>query len=204
MNRPRQREREIQRQRERQQNNDMMTEGVVLMSLWSALLTFWFQNDLGRENSASHLKYKQGRQRLFTFFTIVTRWSRSTSNFLLWLVKIWQVSSCSKFILHLETCLLWHLKLTEFFCRLVMFFTVFFHWMHKMKYSCYQQSSVIHGWFVYWICGWEMRRLSSRKSDFGWLRFRFSPCWMLVEKSLERFWPYLMAFRSCISNGKPE
>ena len=34
MNGQRQREREIQRQRERQQNNDMMTEGVVLMSLW--------------------------------------------------------------------------------------------------------------------------------------------------------------------------
>ena len=34
--------------------------------------------------------------------------------FMLWLVKIWQVSSCRKFIQHLETCLLWQLKLTEF------------------------------------------------------------------------------------------
>ena len=34
--------------------------------------------------------------------------------FVLWLVKIWQVSSCGKFMQHLETCLLWHLKLTEF------------------------------------------------------------------------------------------
>jgi len=38
MNRQRQREREIQRQRERQQNNDMMT-GVVLMSLFSQIIT---------------------------------------------------------------------------------------------------------------------------------------------------------------------
>ena len=30
-------------------------------------------------------------------------------------------------------------------CQLVMFLTVFFHWMHKMKFSCYQESSVIHG-----------------------------------------------------------
>ena len=30
-------------------------------------------------------------------------------------------------------------------CQLVMFLTVFFHWMYKMKYSCYQESSVIHG-----------------------------------------------------------
>ena len=39
------------------------------------------------------------------------------------------------------------------FCHLVMFFTVFSLWMHKMKYGCYQQSSVIHGWFVYKILG---------------------------------------------------
>ena len=45
-------------------------------------------------------------------------------------------------------------------CQLVMFLTVFFHWMYKMKYSCYQECSLIHGWFVYWVFGWEMRRLS--------------------------------------------
>ena len=27
------------------------------------------------------------------------------------------------------------------FCQLVMFLTVFFHWMYKMKFSCYQESS---------------------------------------------------------------
>ena len=37
---------------------------------------------------------------------------------------------------------------------------VFFHWMYKMKYSGYQESSVIHGWFVYWVFGWEMHRVS--------------------------------------------
>ena len=45
-----------------------------------ALLTFWFQTDLGRENSASYLKMQVGKM-LFTFLTIVTRWSRFTSNF---------------------------------------------------------------------------------------------------------------------------
>ena len=34
--------------------------------------------------------------------------------FVLWLVKIWQVSSCVKFMQHLESCLLWQLRLTEF------------------------------------------------------------------------------------------
>ena len=58
-----------------------------------ALLGFWFQTDLGRENSASFfLKYRRGRP----YLTMVTRWSSSTSNFILWLVKIWQVSSCGK------------------------------------------------------------------------------------------------------------
>ena len=51
-----------------------------------------------------------------------------------------------------------------------MFLTVFFHWMYKMKYSCYQEC------FVIWDFGCEMRRFSqSRKSDFRWHRFRFSP-----------------------------
>ena len=38
-------------------------------------------------------------------------------------------------------------------CQLVMFLTVFFLWMYRMKYSCFQESSVIHGWFVYWVFG---------------------------------------------------
>ena len=42
-----------------------------------ALLEFWFQTDLGHENSASFLKYRGGSP----FLTMVTRWSRSTSNF---------------------------------------------------------------------------------------------------------------------------
>ena len=44
----------------------------------------------------------------------------------------------------------------------------------------------------------------SRKSDFGWNRFRFSPCLMRkrVEKS-EAILALLDSFQ-CISNGKPE
>ena len=41
-----------------------------------AQLKFRFQTDLGRENSASC--YRQGRQLLLTFLTMVTSWSRST------------------------------------------------------------------------------------------------------------------------------
>ena len=45
-------------------------------------------------------------------------------------------------------------------CQLVMFLTAIFDRMYKMKYSFYQESSVILGWFVYWVFGWEMRRFS--------------------------------------------
>ena len=50
-----------------------------MLCLCAAQLRFWFQTDLGRENSASY--YRQGRQLLLTLLTMVTRWSRSTSNF---------------------------------------------------------------------------------------------------------------------------
>ena len=46
---------------------------------WAAPLKFWFQTDLGRKNSACF--YMQGRQSLLTFLTMVTRWSRFSSNF---------------------------------------------------------------------------------------------------------------------------
>ena len=48
--------------------------------------------------------------------------------------------------------------------QLAMFLAVFFHWVYKMKYSYYQESTVIEGWFVYWIFGWEMRRLSKSQA----------------------------------------
>ena len=48
-------------------------------SLCAAQLKFWFQIDLGRVNSASY--YRQGRQLLLLLLIMVTRWSRSTTNF---------------------------------------------------------------------------------------------------------------------------
>ena len=128
----------------------------------AAQLKFWFKTDLGRENSASY--YRQGRQLLLTLITMVTRWSRVGHAlrpiFTLWLVKIWQVSSRGKFMQHLETCLLLTAEADRVLSQLVMFFYVILHWMYKMKYSCYQESTVIHGWFVYWVFGSEMHCLS--------------------------------------------
>ena len=56
-------------------------------------------------------------------------------------------------------------------CHLVMFLTVFFHWMYKMKYraSCYQDSSVVHGCFFIGFLDEKCAACQShRKSYFGW------------------------------------
>ena len=86
---------------------------------------------------------------------------------------------------HLETCLL-IAEADRVLCHLLMFSNVFFHWLYKMKYSCFQDSSVIPGWFVYWVLVEKCTACQShRKSDFGWHRFRFAPCLMRnrIEKS---------------------
>ena len=175
-----------------------------MLCLCAGQLKFWLQTDLGRENSASC--YRQGRQLLLFFLTMVTRWSRSTSNFYAligqnltgeFMRKIYAAS----WILFTLTA-----EADRVLCQLVMFLTVFFHWMYKMKYSCYQESSVIHGWFVYWVFGWEMRRLlklGNPISDGIVFVFHLAQC-VRGFKSLKQLWPSLISFRNWISNGKPE
>ena len=129
---------------------------------------------------------------------------------MLWLVKIWQVSSCGKFMQHLDTCSM-IAEEDRVLCHLVMFLTVFFYWMYKIKSSCYQDSSVFHGWFVYCAFVWEMHRLSKSLEIRVWMA-SFSKMILLTcpcsgrkrVESLKRLRPHLMAFRSSISTGKPE
>ena len=130
---------------------------LCLCHYGSVLLRGWFQTDLGRENSASNLKMQAGRR---PFLTMVTRWSRSTSNFYALIGQNLTGEFMRK--IYAPSWILFTLiaEADRVLCQLVMFLTAFFHWMCKMKYSCYQESSVIHGWFVYWVFGWEMRRLS--------------------------------------------
>ena len=146
--------------------------------------------------------YRQGRQLFFTFLTMATCWSRFTSNFYAligqnvtgeFMRKIY-ASSWILFTLTAEA--------DRVLCQLVMFLTVFFQWMYKMKFCCYQESTVINGEFVFWVFGWGKHHLSKSEIRFGMASFSFSPC--LMRKSLKQFWPYLSAFRSCISNGKPQ
>ena len=85
-----------------------------MLCLCATHLKFWLQTDLGHENSASC--FRQGRQLLITFLTMVTQWSRSTSNFYAligqnlageFMRKIY-AASWILFTLH------WQLKVTEF------------------------------------------------------------------------------------------
>ena len=80
-----------------------------------------------------------------------------------------------------------------------------------MKYSCYQDCSVIHGWFVYCASCWQMHRLSKsleirfRISSFSKMSLLTCPCLKRkrVEKS-QAILEHFMTFRSSISTGKPE
>ena len=113
-------------------------------------------------------------QLLLTFLTKVTRWSRSTSNLYALIgqnltgefVRKNYAASWKLFTLTAEA--------DRVLCQLVMFLTAFLHWtLYKMKFTCYQESSVIHGWFVCWIFDWEMRRLSKLEIRFRMASFSF-------------------------------
>ena len=162
------------------------------MSLWPRAINFWFETDLGRENSASHLKIQAGKTEAFHFshhgHTLITLYVQflccDWSKFDRW-VHAENLYSTLKLV-YFDS---WSLQSFLSTCIIVMFFPVFFHWMHKMKYSCYQQSSspVIHGWFVFWIFGWEMRRLSKSEIRFRMTSFSFFTLLDAGWKALKRF-----------------
>ena len=144
----------------------------------AAQLKFWFQIDLGRENSASY--YRQGRQLLLTLLAMITRWSRSSSNFYAvigqnltgeFMRKIYAAS----WILFTLTA-----EVDRLLCQLMMFLTVFSTGCTKWNSAAIRSlllfmASLFIGFLVEKFVTYQ-----TRKSDFGWHRFRFSPC--LVRK----------------------
>ena len=179
---------------------------VVFTSLWPRTVKILISNWPRTRKFSQFLKIQAGKLRGRPFLTTVTRWSRSTSNFYTLIgqkltgefMRKMYASSWKLFTLRAEA--------DRALCQLVMYLTVFFHWMYKMKYSCFQESSVIHGWFVYWVFGWEMRRLSKLGNPFSdgiVFVFHLAQC-VIGFKSLKQLWPSLISFRNWISNGKPE
>ena len=142
-----------------------------MLCLCAAQLKFWFQTDLGRENSASF--YRQGRELPLTFLTMFTRWSRSTSNIYGLIGQnltgeiMWKIYAASWIFFTLTA------EADRVLCQLVMFFTVFSTGCTKWNSAAIRSlllfmASLFIGFLLekYVTC-------QSRKSDFGWYRFRF-------------------------------
>ena len=86
-----------------------------------ALLRFWFQTDLGRENLASFFKNTGGKDLFLPWSRVGHAQGHALHPiFMLWLVKNWQVSSWGKFMQHPLTA-----KLTEFCVNLWCFYLPF-------------------------------------------------------------------------------
>ena len=124
--------------------------------------------------------------------------------FMLWLVKIWQVSSGGKFMLSLETCLLWQLKLTEFVSTCDDF-NCLFPLDVQNEIQLLSSRVFCYSWLVC-LSGIWLRNTSLVKGGMALFSFftLLDAICLRGLKSLKRFWAYLIAFRSCISNGKPE
>ena len=105
----------------------------ILISNWPRKLKF-----------SQFLQAGKTCQLLLTFLTKVTRWSRSKSNFYALIGQnltgeLMRKIYAASWILFTLTA-----EADRVLCQLVMFLTFFFHWMYKMKFSCYQEPSVIH------------------------------------------------------------
>ena len=125
-----------------------------------------FQTDPGSENSASC--YKQERQLLFTLLTIVTRWSRSTSN----LYALIGQNLTGEFMrkIYAASWILFTLtaEADRVLCQLVMSLTVFFHWMYKWDSAAIQLSLLlfIDSLFVgFWLRNSSLVKVGNPISD---------------------------------------
>ena len=118
-----------------------------MLCLCAAQLKFWFQTDLGRENSASYLR--QRRQLLLTLLTIVMCWSRSTSNFYALIGQNWTGEFMPK--IYAASRILFTLTVKAYRLIFVSTCDVFnrsFHWMYKMKFSCYSWLVCLLGFWL--------------------------------------------------------
>ena len=130
---------------------------VVFMSLWSSTVKILISNWPRTRNLASFLKIKTGKIFSYHGHALVT------------LYVEFLCSDWSKFdrSLHAENlCSILKVVYFEswrwqsFRCQLVIFLTVFSHWMYKMKHSCYQELPLFMAGLFIGFFGWEMRRLS--------------------------------------------
>ena len=143
--------------------------------------------------------FRQGRHAsCFWLFSTRSRVCHALrSIFMLWLVKIWQVSSFGKFMQHLETCLLWQLKLSfvstcDVFNCLFPLNIVQNEIQLLSRVCCYSWLVCLSG---FWLRNTSLVKVRNPISDG--IVFVFHLAWCVRGlKSLKRFWPYLMVFRA--------
>ena len=135
---------------------------------WAALLKFWFQTDLGRENSTDF--YMQGGQPLLTFLTIATRWSHSTSNFQALIGQNLTGEFMQKIYAASGNLLTDSWRWQGFLSSCDVFNCLFLLDVPSEIELLTRLFCVIHGWFVYCAFGWEMHRLSKSLE----IRFRMA------------------------------
>ena len=144
------------------------------LSLWAAPLKFGFLTDLRCENSGGFYT-----QSLLTFFTMVTHWWHSSSN----LYTLIGQNLTGEFMRNMyaasETCFL-IVEANRVVCRqLVMFLTVFFHWICKMNTAAIKiLMQLMAGLFIGFMIEKCATCQNHGKSNFVWHCFHFSPCLM--------------------------
>ena len=139
-----------------------------------ALLRFWFQTNLGRENSASYLKIQARKTFSYHGHALVTLYVQ-------FLRSDW--SKFERWVHAENLCSI--LKLVNFdswswqsFVSTRDIFNCLFPLARTKWNTAAAALLLFHGWFVYWVFGKECVACQSQKSNFGWHRFRFLPCLM--------------------------
>ena len=118
---------------------------------------------------------------------------------MLWLVKTWQVSSCGKFMQHLQSCLLYYFDSWSW-RSFVSTCDVFNCLIPLDVQNEIQQLSGVfcYSWLVCllgcWLRNTSLVKVGNTISD---IVFVFHLGWCVRElPSLKRYWPYLIPFRA--------
>ena len=167
-----------------------------------ALLRFWFKTDFGRQNSVSYLKIRS--EKTFSYHghalaTLYVQFSCSDwSKFDTW---VHAENLCSILELVYFDSWSWQSFVSTrdvFNCLFPLDIQNEIQLLSRV--FCYPWLVCLLG---FWLRNASLVKVGNMISDGIVFVFNFAWC-VRGFKNLKRFWPYLIAFRSCISNGQPE
>ena len=174
-----------------------------------ALLRFWFHTNLGCKNSASYLEIQSGKTFSYQGHPLVMLYA---SNFYAligqnlkgeYMLKIY---AATWNLLNTLTAEADHARLL---CQLIVMFLKFCLFPLNVQNEIQLLSRVFcYSWLVCLLVFWlrDVSLVKVRNLILDGMVFIFHLAWCKRGfKSLKWFWPYLIAFRSCILKiGKPE